>query len=71
MYSRPYVLSITYFWFTLLDDGDGLITHAEFVAGIPKMKGHARGIDLLGMQRQGGVSPPSGPSAKMGILDTF
>jgi hypothetical protein len=33
--------------FELLDDGDGAITHQEFVEGITKIKGEARAQDLV------------------------
>merc|ERR1711924_345421 len=39
--------------FRLLDDGDGEITLEEFIAGISKLKGQARSIDVVDLQHLG------------------
>jgi hypothetical protein len=36
--------------FQLLDDGDGEITHDEFIRGIWRLKGQARSVDLIKVQ---------------------
>merc|ERR1711874_121257 len=37
--------------FELLDDGDGCVTYEEFVAGASRLKGQARSLDLMSLQR--------------------
>ena len=38
--------------FDILDDGDGLITIAEFVKGLSQIKGQARAVDIVILQRE-------------------
>lgn len=37
--------------FHLLDDGDGEITYAEFLSGVCRLKGQAKAVDLIVLQR--------------------
>ena len=37
--------------FNLLDDGDGLITHDEFLNGVMRLKGHARSLDIIAISK--------------------
>ncbi|CAJ1330826.1 unnamed protein product, partial [Effrenium voratum] len=39
--------------FHLLDDGDGVLTFSEFCEGIPKIRGPARSLDIIALQRLG------------------
>merc|ERR1712048_1070735 len=36
--------------FTLLDDGDGIITYDEFIDGLSRLKGQARTLDMVALQ---------------------
>ena len=36
-----------------LDDGDGVLTFSEFCEGIPKIRGPARSLDIIALQRLG------------------
>ena len=38
--------------FDILDDGDGLITIAEFCKGLMQLKGQARALDIVVLQRE-------------------
>ena len=38
--------------FDILDDGDGLITIAEFCRGLMQLKGQARALDIVVLQRE-------------------
>ncbi|CAE7402736.1 Scn11a [Symbiodinium pilosum] len=38
--------------FEILDDGDGKITIAEFCKGLMQLKGHARALDMVVLQRE-------------------
>jgi len=40
--------------FDILDDGDGMITIAEFCKGLMQLKGQARAIDIVVLQHENG-----------------
>jgi len=37
--------------FNLLDDGDGFVTHDEFLNGVMRLKGHARALDIVAISK--------------------
>ena len=38
--------------FHMLDDGDGLLTVQEFCEGVPKVKGHAKSLDIVRLMHE-------------------